>query len=243
MNWEGTGLSVVGRWHFWRDVQRPLFITVAYWDPLSPSTGVICNEGIFETFPLGSFSHTLMWQRKWTALIEAEFNWRLLTPQIWDTIGQCGKRHINPPRRLVRRKVAGFSGITLGGRGGMLFHAVLLSLAMVQICGGSLILYSLCILAAANYRLHRISKCRETNNLHGSLLRSQHTLQSTKWKWFSPVRLFATPWPIQSWNSPGQNTGVGRLTLLQGIFWTQELSQGLLHCRQILYQLNYQGSP
>ena len=86
------------------------------------------------------------------------------------------------------------------------------------------------------------------------------------------------------WNSPGQNTGMGRLSLLQGIFltqprdqnqvsciagrfftswatgkpkntgvgsfsllqWiflTQESNWGLLHYRQILYQLNYQGSP
>ena len=44
------------------------------------------------------------------------------------------------------------------------------------------------------------------------------------------------------WNSPGQNIGVGSLCLLQQIFPTQELNQGLLHCRQILYQLNYQGS-
>ena len=41
---------------------------------------------------------------------------------------------------------------------------------------------------------------------------------------------------------PGQNTGVGRLSLLQGIFLTRELNLGLLHCRWILYQLNYQGS-
>ena len=40
-----------------------------------------------------------------------------------------------------------------------------------------------------------------------------------------------------------KNTGVGILSLLQGIFLTQELNQGLLHCRQILYQLSYQGSP
>ena len=44
---------------------------------------------------------------------------------------------------------------------------------------------------------------------------------------------------------PGKpkNTGVGSLSLLQGIFPTQELNQGLLHCRWILYQLSYQGSP
>ena len=46
-----------------------------------------------------------------------------------------------------------------------------------------------------------------------------------------------------SWNSPGQNTGVGSCSLLQGIFPTQRLNPGLLHCRQILYQLSHQGSP
>ena len=42
---------------------------------------------------------------------------------------------------------------------------------------------------------------------------------------------------------PGKpkNTGMSSLSLLQGIFLTQELNQGLLHCRQILYLLNYQG--
>ena len=39
-----------------------------------------------------------------------------------------------------------------------------------------------------------------------------------------------------------KNTGVGNLFPLQGIFQTQELNQGLLHCRQILYQLSHQGS-
>ena len=38
-----------------------------------------------------------------------------------------------------------------------------------------------------------------------------------------------------------KNTGVGSLSLLQGIFLTQESNWGLLHCRWILYQLSYQG--
>ena len=53
-------------------------------------------------------------------------------------------------------------------------------------------------------------------------------------------------WPhglCSSWNSPGKNTGVGSLSLLQWIFPTQESNQGLLHCRQILYQLSHKGSP
>ena len=45
------------------------------------------------------------------------------------------------------------------------------------------------------------------------------------------------------WNSPGEKTGVGSLSLLQGIFPTQKLNQCFLHCRQILYQLSYYGSP
>ena len=39
-----------------------------------------------------------------------------------------------------------------------------------------------------------------------------------------------------------KNTGMGSLSLLQGIFLTQELNRGLLYCRQILYQLSYQGN-
>ena len=45
------------------------------------------------------------------------------------------------------------------------------------------------------------------------------------------------------WNSLGQNTGVGSLSLLQGIFPTQGSNPGLLHCMQILYQLSHKGSP
>ena len=44
-------------------------------------------------------------------------------------------------------------------------------------------------------------------------------------------------------NSPGQNTGVGSLSLLQGIFPSQGSNPGLLHCRWILSQLSHKGSP
>ena len=40
-----------------------------------------------------------------------------------------------------------------------------------------------------------------------------------------------------------ENTGVGSLPVLQGNLPTQELNWGLLHCRQVLYQLSYSGSP
>ena len=53
-------------------------------------------------------------------------------------------------------------------------------------------------------------------------------------------------WPhglYSPWNSPGQNTRVGSLSILQGIFLTQGLKPGLPHCRQTLYQLCHKGSP
>ena len=45
------------------------------------------------------------------------------------------------------------------------------------------------------------------------------------------------------WNSPGKNARVGSHSFLQGIFLTQELNQGLLHCRRILYHLSHQRNP
>ena len=51
------------------------------------------------------------------------------------------------------------------------------------------------------------------------------------------------PMDYSPWNSWGQNTGVGSLSLLQGIFSTQGLNPGLLHCRWILCQLSHKGSP
>ena len=45
------------------------------------------------------------------------------------------------------------------------------------------------------------------------------------------------------WNSPGQNTEVGSLSLLQGILPTQGSNPGLPHYRWILYQLSHKGNP
>ena len=66
----------------------------------------------------------------------------------------------------------------------------------------------------------------------------------TKWKWKSLIHVDSL-WLhrlYSPWNYPGQNTGVGNLSLLQGIFLTQGLNPGLPDCRQNLYQLSHQGS-
>ena len=53
-----------------------------------------------------------------------------------------------------------------------------------------------------------------------------------------------TPWTVAHqappWGFPGKSTGVGCHLLLQGIFPTQVLNQGLLHCRQTLDHLSHQ---
>ena len=52
--------------------------------------------------------------------------------------------------------------------------------------------------------------------------------------------LWADSLPVESQGKP--HTGVCSLSLLQLIFPTQESKWGLLHCRQIPYQLSCQGS-
>ena len=66
-----------------------------------------------------------------------------------------------------------------------------------------------------------------------------------KWKWnsLSHVWLLVTHGLYSPWNSPGQNPGVGSLSLLQGIFPTQGSNPGLPHCRWVLYQLSHKGNP
>ena len=51
------------------------------------------------------------------------------------------------------------------------------------------------------------------------------------------------PASLCAWNFPDKNTEVGSHSLFQGIFLTQELNLGLLHCRWILYHPSHQGSP
>ena len=80
---------------------------------------------------------------------------------------------------------------------------------------------------------------------------SFHLVGCLPWKWSyhwseSCSVLSDSLWPhglYSPWNSPGQNTRVDSLSLLQWILQTQELNWGLWHCRWILYQLSYQGSP
>ena len=64
----------------------------------------------------------------------------------------------------------------------------------------------------------------------------------------SLIQLCATPWSVThqyplSMGFSSKNTGVGSHPLLQGLFLTQGLNLGLLHCRQILYHLSYQENP
>ena len=62
------------------------------------------------------------------------------------------------------------------------------------------------------------------------------------------MSLFVIAWTIAHqaplpMNFPGTNTEMGWHFLLQSIFPTQGLNPAVLHCRQILYHMSYQGSP
>ena len=72
------------------------------------------------------------------------------------------------------------------------------------------------------------------------------TLSSVCMKWSenrSVISNSLRPHELYSpWNSPGQNTEMGSLSLLQGIFPTQGSNPGLPHCGRILYQLSHKGN-
>ena len=68
------------------------------------------------------------------------------------------------------------------------------------------------------------------------------SLYTSKVKWKSHPTL-CDPKDYTVHNSPGQNTGVGSRSLLQGIFPIQGSNLGLPHCRQILNYLSHKGSP
>ena len=71
-----------------------------------------------------------------------------------------------------------------------------------------------------------------------ALLFSHSVVSDSLWPYgLWPARL------LHPWDSPGMNTGMGCHFLLQGISPTQESNLPLLHCRQILYRLSYEGSP
>ena len=78
---------------------------------------------------------------------------------------------------------------------------------------------------------HRVTRLRTYSHKSES---ESHSVMSDSLR---PHKLYSP------WNSPGQNTGVGSLSLLQGIFPTQGLNPGLQCCRRILYQPSHKGSP
>ena len=64
-----------------------------------------------------------------------------------------------------------------------------------------------------------------------------------KWKLLSCIRIFAALWTIQFMEFCRPEYWNGSFPFSRGIFPTQGLNPGLLHCRHILYQLSHKGSP
>ena len=117
-----------------------------------------------------------------------------------------------------------------------------------------------------NAEFHRITRrekkaflsdhCKEIeeNNRMGKMrtlqykLPREHFMQAVGGLVAKSCPTLVTPWTVAhqaplSIGFPSKNTGVGCHFLLQGIVPTQESNLGVLHCRQILSQLSYKGSP
>ena len=97
---------------------------------------------------------------------------------------------------------------------------------------------------------HKYDNCPINSDREGLIVLIVQIVQRDlfTWKWRESGSRSVVPdslWPhglYNPWNYPGQNTGVGSLSLLQGIFPTQGSSPGLPHCRRFLYQLSQNGS-
>ena len=95
-------------------------------------------------------------------------------------------------------------------------------------------------------KVESVSKAAIFENFYCSINRLGNALtvwSEVKWSLFSVSDSLWPYGPYSPWNSPGQNTGVGSISLLQGIFQSQGLNSGLPHCRKILFQLSHKGSP
>ena len=63
------------------------------------------------------------------------------------------------------------------------------------------------------------------------------------WKSLNHGRLFMNSWATQFMKFSGQSTGVGSLSLLQGLFPFQGSNPGLLLCRQVFSPTELPGKP
>ena len=96
---------------------------------------------------------------------------------------------------------------------------------------------SLCV--PKDYKVHGILQARILGVVSLSLLQGNLPNLGIKPR-SSTLQMVSLPAEPQG---KPKNTGVGSLSLLQQIFPTQELNQGILYFKWILYQLSYQGSP
>ena len=90
---------------------------------------------------------------------------------------------------------------------------------------------------------HRAQDCKESDMTEHLTLTLTQVRQPCLCLVAQSCPTVCDPMDCSPWNSPGKNTGVHSLSLLQGIFPTQGSNPGLPHCRRILYQLSCQGSP
>ena len=98
------------------------------------------------------------------------------------------------------------------------------------------------ILAWRIPRTEELGGLQSTGSKESDTTERLHFTSSLLYLKMKVAQLCPSDYTVSPWNSPGQNTGIGSDSLLQGIFPTQGWNPGLPRCRRILYQLSHQGS-
>ena len=113
-----------------------------------------------------------------------------------------------------------------------------------MVCAIHFIILISCWISADDQETLPYSKCPDVCTIF-NLVFITSSFKTWLWKvkvaqsW--PTLCNPMDWLYRPWNSPGQDTGVGSISLLQGIFTTQGSNPGVPHCRWILYQLSHKG--
>ena len=96
-------------------------------------------------------------------------------------------------------------------------------------------------------KAEQIEKCRTNRKMQtlclSDIFRASRSNCEVKVKFAQSCPTLQPHGLYRPWNSPGQNTGVGSLSFLRGIFPMKEWNPGLPHCKRILYHVSHKGSP
>ena len=108
----------------------------------------------------------------------------------------------------------------------------------LEVMGPNAMIFSFWMLSSASFFTLLFHLHQEAPLVPLPAIRMVSSASVNQWKSLSVPNSLQPRGLYSPWNSPGQNTGVSSLFLLQGIFPIQGSNPGLPHCWRILYQLS-----